>query len=66
MKEVYAVVTTYTDECGQRNFEIAGVFHTHEKAEERAEQERSWLLAHEDIVDNAGSLVVRTHIDEED
>lgn len=65
MKEVYAVVTTYTDERGQRNFVIAGVFHTHEKAEECAEQERSWLLAHEDIVDSAGSLVVRTHIDEE-
>ena len=65
MKEVYALVSMYTDVHGTETIHIAGVFYTREKGEEQARSEKELLLASGTYKD-CTCLVVRTHIDEED
>lgn len=66
MKEVYVVVTMFKDtDDHSDNIRIDGVFYSQFHAYECARQEKSRLFARESISD-VHSLVVRTHIDEED
>lgn len=65
MKEVYVVVTMFKDTDDQSdNIHIAGVFYSQFHAYECARQEKLRLFARESISD-VHSLVVRTHLDEE-